>query len=142
MRYKDYVLSKGDKVKLIPYSDDWPPSMTKNYGGKVVTIKDFIYNFGFVCEPLGDDVANYMFDVNDIDEVVYRKNNEDKIKKYEIKKDLESYAAVGPEASCSDCSYVYRCRDLCKDALDLITEQEKEIDALKEKCELLKENEK
>ena len=130
MRYKNYILSKGDKVKLKPYSDDWLPSMTKNYGGKVVTIKDFIYNFGFVCEPLGDDVASYMFDVNDIDEVVYRKNNEDKIKKYEIKKGLECCAAVGSEASCSDCSYCYRCRDLCKDALDLITEQEKEIEQL------------
>ena len=128
MRYKNYTLSKGDKVKLKPYSDDWPPSMTKNYGGKVVTIKDFIYNFGFVCEPLGDDVASYMFDVDDIDEVVYRKNNEDKIKKYEIKKGLECCAAVSSETSCSDCSYCYRCRDLCKDALDLITEQEKELE--------------
>ena len=134
MRYKNYILSKGDKVKLKPYSDDWLPSMTKNYGGKVVTIKDFIYNFGFVCEPLGDDVASYMFDVNDIDEVVYRKNNEDKIKKYEIKKGLECCAAVGSEASCSDCSYCYRCRDLCKDALDLITEQEKKIERLEREC--------
>ena len=144
MRYKNYTLSKGDKVKLKPYSDDWPPSMTKNYGGKVVTIKDFIYNFGFVCEPLGDDVASYMFDVDDIDEVVYRKNNEE-IKKYEIKRGLECCAAVGSEASCSDCSYVYRCRDLCKDALDLITEQEKEIDRLRaerKRDELLKEYEK
>ena len=138
MRYKNYILSKGDKVKLKPYSDDWLPSMTKNYGGKVVTIKDFIYNFGFVCEPLGDDVASYMFDVNDIDEVVYRKNNEDKIKKYEIKKGLECCAAVGSEASCSDCSYCYRCSALYKDALNIITEQEKEIDALKEKCEELR----
>ena len=56
----------------------------------------------------------------------------------EIKKALQCCAAVGSETSCSDCSYVYRCRDLCKDALDLITEQEKEIDALKEKCEELR----
>ena len=134
MRYKNHVLSKGDKVKLKATGDDWLPSMTKNYGGKVVTIKDFIYNFGFVCEPLGDDVASYMFDVNDIDEVVYRKNNEDKIKKYEIKKGLECCAAVGSETSCSDCSYVYRCRDLCKDALNIITEQGKEIEQLTREC--------
>ena len=63
---------------------------------------------------------------------------EDKIKKYEIKKGLECCAGVGYETSCSDCSYVYRCRDLCKDALNIITEQEKEIDALKEKCEKLR----
>ena len=31
--------------------------------------------------------------------------------------------------------------DLSRDALNIITEQEKEIDALKEKCELLKEYE-
>ena len=59
-----------------------------------------------------------------------------------IKRGLEYCAAVGVEVSCSDCSYCYRCNDLVKDALDLITEQEKEIDALKEKCELLKEYEK
>ena len=103
--------------------------MTKNYGGKVVTIKNFIDNFGFVCEPLGNDVVGYLFSYDDIDEVVYRKNNEE-IKKYEIKRGLECCAAVGSETSCSDCSYVYRCRDLCKDALDLITEQEKEIEQL------------
>ena len=62
--------------------------------------------------------------------------------KDEIKKALRCCSAVGFETSCSDCSYVYRCRDLCKDALNIITEQEKEIDALKEKCELLKEYEK
>ena len=58
--------------------------------------------------------------------------------KDEIKKALQCCSAVGSETSCSDCSYCYRCRDLCKDALDLITEQEKEIDALKEKCEELR----
>lgn len=61
---------------------------------------------------------------------------------YIVKKALKCCSAVGAETSCSDCSYVYRCRDLCKDALNIITEQEKEIDALKEKCELLKEYEK
>ena len=142
MRYKNYILSKGDMVKLKPNGDDWLPGMTKKYGGKVVTIKDFIYNFGFVCEPLGDDVASYMFDVNDIDEVVYRKNNEDKIKKYEIKKGLKCCSVVDFETGCSDCPYRYRCGALAKDALNLINKQEKEIDALKEKCELLKEYEK
>ena len=139
MRYKNHILSKGDKVKLKPYSDDWLPSMTKNYGGKVVTIKDFIYNFGFVCEPLGDDVASYMFDVNDIDEVVYRKNNEDKIKKYEIKKGLKCCAAVGLETGCSDCPYRYRCGALYRDALNIITNQEKEIEQLTEERNLVKE---
>ena len=56
--------------------------------------------------------------------------NKDKVKKDEIKRGLECCAAVGSETSCSDCSYGYRCRDLCEDALDLITEQEKEIERL------------
>ena len=56
--------------------------------------------------------------------------NKDKIKKYEIKRGLECCATVGFKASCSDCSYCYRYRDLCKDALDLITEQEKKIERL------------
>ena len=60
--------------------------------------------------------------------------NKDETKKDEIKRSLECCAAVGSETSCSDCSYVYRCRDLCKDALDLITEQEKEIEQLTRKC--------
>ena len=71
--------------------------------------------------------------------------NKDEIKIDEIKRSLECCAAVGSETSCSDCSYCYRCRDLCKDALDLITEQEKEIDRLRAKIkridELLKEYE-
>ena len=56
-------------------------------------------------------------------------NNEIKID--EIKRSLECCAVVGSKTSCSDCSYFYRCRDLCKDALDLIAKQEKEIDRLK-----------
>ena len=56
--------------------------------------------------------------------------DKNEIKIDEIKRGLECCAAVGSETSCSDCSYCYRCRDLCKDALDLITEQEKEIEQL------------
>ena len=56
--------------------------------------------------------------------------DKNEIKKDEIKRGLECCAAVGSETSCSDCSYCYRCRDLCKDALDLITEQEKESEQL------------
>ena len=83
MRYKNYILSKGDKVKLKPYSDDWLPSMTKNYGGKVVTIKDFIpYINAFECEPLEDDLVGYFFSYDDIDEVVYCKNDEEKTVSY------------------------------------------------------------
>ena len=133
MRYKNYILSKGDMVKLKPNGDDWLPSMTKKYGGKVVTIKDFIYNIGFVCEPLGDNFVGYMFDVNDIDKVVYCKNSKEKIdeiKKYEIKKGLKCCSVVDFETGCSDCPYRYRCGALAKDALNIITEQEKEIERL------------
>ena len=143
MRYKNHVLSKGDKVKLNATGDDWLPNMTKKYGGKVVTIKD-IYNIGFICEPIGNNLSCYMFDVDDIDKVVYCKNGKEKgdaIRKDEIKKGLKCCSAVDFETSCSDCPYRYRCFALYRDALDLITEQEKEIDALKEKCELLKEYE-
>lgn len=130
MRYKNYILSKGDKVKLKATGDDWLPSMTKNYGGKVVTIKDFIYNIGFICVPLGDNVASYMFDVDDIDEVVYcSKNSGEKI--YEIKAALQCCSVVGFETSCSDCPYCYRCQALSKDALNFINEQENEIERLK-----------
>ena len=65
--------------------------------------------------------------------------NKDEIKIDEIKRSLECCAAVGSETSCSDCSYCYRCRDLCKDALDLITEQEKEIDRLRAKIKRIDE---
>lgn len=75
MRYKNYILSKGDKVKLKPGGHEWLPMMDKKYGGKVVTIKDFILNVGFECEPLGDDLVGYFFSYDDIDEVVYCKND-------------------------------------------------------------------
>ena len=75
MRYKNYILSKGDKVKLKADGRWWLPIMTRIYGGKTVTIKDFIYDFGFECEPLGDDSVGYWFSVDDIDEVVYCKND-------------------------------------------------------------------
>ena len=75
MRYKNYILSKGDKVKLKTTGDNWLPSMTKKYGGKTVTIKDFMFDYGFECEPLGDDVFGYWFAFEDIDEVVYCKND-------------------------------------------------------------------
>lgn len=75
MRYKNYILSKGDKVKLKTTGDHWFKHMTENYGGKVVTICDFIHDFGFVSEPLGDDFMGYCFMLDDIDEVVYCKND-------------------------------------------------------------------
>ena len=75
MRYKNYILSKGDKVKLKTGGDNWFDSMTKKYGGKVVTICDFMFGYGFECEPLGDDLVGYWFAFEDIDEVVYCKND-------------------------------------------------------------------
>ena len=58
-----------------------------------------------------------------------------KINKDEIKKALKCCCYdSGSEANCSDCAYhnVHWCNDmLCKDALNLITEQEKEINNLK-----------
>ena len=59
--------------------------------------------------------------------------NKDKIKKYEIKKSLKCCSVVDFETGCSDCPYRYRCGALAKDALNIITEQEKEIEQLTEK---------
>lgn len=74
MRYKNYILSKGDRVKLKADGMRWLPNMTRKYGGKTVTIKDFICDFGFECEPLGGDMLGYWFSLYDIDEVVYCQN--------------------------------------------------------------------
>ena len=60
--------------------------------------------------------------------------NKDEIKKDEIKRGLECCSVIDFETGCSRCPYWYRCRDLCKDALNLITEQEKEIEQLTRKC--------
>ena len=54
--------------------------------------------------------------------------------KYEVKKALEYCSAVGFEPACNYCAYCYRCNDLPRDALDLITEQEKEIEQLTREC--------
>ena len=60
--------------------------------------------------------------------------NKDEIKKYEIKKGLKCCSVVDFETGCSDCPYRYRCGALAKDALDLITEQEKKIERLEREC--------
>ena len=60
--------------------------------------------------------------------------NKDEIKKYEIKKGLKCCAVADYETGCSDCPYRYRCGALAKDALNIITEQEKEIEQLTEEC--------
>ena len=58
------------------------------------------------------------------------KNEIKKVKKDEIKRGLEHCSAIDFETGCSDCPYRYRCVALFKDALNLITEQEKEIEQL------------
>jgi len=60
--------------------------------------------------------------------------NKDEIKKYEIKKGLKCCSIVRFETGCSDCPYRYRCSALYRDALDIITEQEKEIEQLTREC--------
>ena len=64
--------------------------------------------------------------------------NKYEIMKDEIKRGLECCSVIRFETGCSDCPYRYRCIALYRDALNIITEQEKEIDALKEKCEELR----
>ena len=49
---------------------------------------------------------------------------------YIVKKALKRCSAVGPKTGCSDCPYCYRCKDLNREALCIITEQEKEIEQL------------
>ena len=65
--------------------------------------------------------------------------------KDEIKKALQCCSAVGFDDGCSVCPYDCRCNELDRDALNIITEQEKEIDRLRAKIkridELLKEYE-
>lgn len=53
-----------------------------------------------------------------------------RMNEYKVKKALECCSVVGFETSCSDCPYCYRCNDLPRDALNIITEQEKEIEQL------------
>ena len=50
---------------------------------------------------------------------------------YIVKKALKRCSAVGPKTGCSDCPYCYRCKDLNREALCIITEQEKEIERLR-----------
>lgn len=50
--------------------------------------------------------------------------------KDEVKKALGYCSVVGFETDCNFCAYCYRCNDLPKDALNIITEQEKEIEQL------------
>lgn len=59
--------------------------------------------------------------------------------KDEIKKALRCCSAIDFETGCSDCPYRYRCIALYRDALDIITKQEKEIEQLTR--ELAKEQE-
>ena len=65
--------------------------------------------------------------------------NQDEVKKYEIKRGLECCSVIRFETGCSDCPYRYRCVALYRDALNIITEQEKEIEQLTR--ELAKEQE-
>ena len=72
--------------------------------------------------------------------------NKNEIKKDEIKRGLVCCSVVRFETGCSDCPYRYRCSALYRDALNLRTEQEKEIEQLTRECnqqaeELAKEQE-
>lgn len=59
--------------------------------------------------------------------------------KDEIKVALWCCSDVNFETSCIDCPYRYRCKDLDRDALDIITKQEKEIERLKIERNMLAE---
>ena len=65
--------------------------------------------------------------------------DKNEIKIDEIKRGLQCCSAIDFETSCSVCPYSCRCNDLQRDALDIITEQEKEIKQLTR--ELAKEQE-
>ena len=54
--------------------------------------------------------------------------------KDEIKKALQCCSAVGFDDGCSVCPYDCRCNELDRDALNIITEQEKEIEQLTREC--------
>ena len=56
--------------------------------------------------------------------------NKNEIKKDKIKRGLECCSAIDFETGCRGCPYWYRCNDLAKDTLYLITEQEKKIEQL------------
>lgn len=56
-----------------------------------------------------------------------------------VKKALKRCSAVRSKTGCSDCLYCYRCKDLNREALCIITEQEKKIEQLTR--ELAKEQE-
>ena len=49
---------------------------------------------------------------------------------YIVKKALKRCSAVRSKTGCSDCPYCYRCKDLNREALCIITAQEKEIEQL------------
>lgn len=66
--------------------------------------------------------------------------NKDEVKKYEVKRGLKCCSAVDFETGCSNCPYRYRLGALIKDALDIITEQEREIEQLMRELEIEKKN--
>lgn len=59
---------------------------------------------------------------------------------YVVKKALKRCSAAGSKTGCSDCPYCYRCKDLNREALCIITEQEKKIEQLTRECNQQAEN--